>query len=172
MLAAIVVLALLFVACSAVTVRLFVSPGLPPVPDSVDAIIELGGPTNRDATTLALAGSHVAPLVVQSTTEHETVTQHCLPPTPGVEVACFHADPPTTRGEARWIGAAGRRLGWRSVLLVTTPDHAWRARLRVMRCFAGDVYVSTSPLPAHLWPRQIAYQWAASAKALLLQREC
>jgi hypothetical protein len=55
---------------------------------------------------------------------------------------------------------------------VTTPDQAWRARLRVSRCFAGPVYVATSHLPLRDWLTQIPYQWAASAKALLWQRSC
>ena len=55
---------------------------------------------------------------------------------------------------------------------MTTPDHAWRARLRVERCFPGQVYVATSPLPKWDWLRQIPYQWAATVKAELFQRDC
>ena len=66
---------------------------------------------------------------------------------PAITIECFHADPPTTRGEARYIGERGAAENWSSVIIVTTPDHAWRARLRVERCFPGQVYVATSPLP-------------------------
>jgi hypothetical protein len=58
------------------------------------------------------------------------------------------------------------------VILVATPDQAWRARLRFVRCFDGEVYVSTAPLPAMLWFRQIPYQWAATVKALAVERAC
>jgi uncharacterized SAM-binding protein YcdF (DUF218 family) len=85
---------------------------------------------------------------------------------------CFHADPGTTRGEARYIGALAMERHWRSVILITSRDHAWRARLRTTRCFHGEVYVSKTPVRALAWPWQIAYQWAATAKAMLLETDC
>jgi hypothetical protein len=155
-----------------VTARFFVWPQLPRLPSRTDSIIELAGPGNRDAAALALAREHRAPVLIQSTVVAEAGTSTCLPPVPDVTIMCFHPDPGTTRGEARYIGALAEQRHWKSVILVTSPDHAWRARLRVMRCFAGEVYVSTSPLPAWAWPSQIPYQWGATAKALLFQRDC
>ncbi len=163
---------ILLVPFSALTARLFVWPSLPPLPDHADAIIELGGPGDRDAVAMALAEEHRAPLLIQSTTAEEATTNTCLPAIPGVTIACFHAVPPTTRGEARYIGARGAASNWDSVILVTTPDHAWRARLRVERCFPGQVYVKTSPLPKWYWLRQIPYQWVATVKAEIFQRDC
>ena len=64
------------------------------------------------------------------------------------------------------------RLDWHSVILVTTPDQAWRARLRVSRCFPGKVYVATAHLPSWDWFRQVPYQWLASVKALTIERSC
>ncbi|MFL6144994.1 MAG: YdcF family protein [Labedaea sp.] len=154
------------------TARFFVWPDLPPLPDRADAIIELGGPGFRDDDALALAREHRAPVLVQSTVVEEAGTDRCLPPVPDVTILCFHAEPPTTRGEAQSIGALAERYHWRSIILVTTPDHAWRARLRVSRCFPGQVYVSTSALPPLYWFRQIPYQWGASTKALLFERDC
>ncbi|MET0995505.1 MAG: hypothetical protein ABWY20_16105 [Mycobacterium sp.] len=87
-------------------------------------------------------------------------------------ILCFHADPNTTRGEAQYIAAEAARRGWRSVILVTTPDQAWRARLRTTRCFSGGVYVATTPLPPLSWIRQVPYQWAATVKALTVERSC
>ena len=155
-----------------VNARLFVWPPLPPLPARADAIIELGGPTNRDGAALALARAGRAPVLVQSTTIDEAGTERCLPPVPGVTIMCFHADPLTTQGEARSIGAMAARFHWNSVILVTTPDHAWRARLWVSRCFAGQVYVSTTPLPFLYWFEELPHQWAASAKALTFERDC
>jgi uncharacterized SAM-binding protein YcdF (DUF218 family) len=157
---------------AAVTARVFIWPDLPPLPDRADAIVELGGPTIRDGAALALARDHRAPVLVQSTVEAEAGTHRCLPPVPDVTVLCFHADPGTTRGEARAIGALAAEHHWRSVILVTTPDHAWRARWRVSRCFSGDIFVRTRPLPARAWFREIPYQWAASAKAVTLEPGC
>ena len=157
---------------AAVTARVFIWPDLAPLPERVDAIIEIGGPTIRDEAALELARDHRAPVLVQSTVVEEAGTHTCLPPVPDVTILCFHADPNTTRGEARAIGEMAAQYDWDSIILVTTPDHAWRASWRVSRCFPGDIYVSTTRLPFWSWFRQIPYQWAASAKALTLERGC
>jgi uncharacterized SAM-binding protein YcdF (DUF218 family) len=158
----------------AVTDRLFIQPDLAPLPPRVDAIIELGGAAvlGRDRLALQLARAQRAPFLVQSTVVEEAGTPRCLPPVPDVVVLCFHADPNTTRGEARYIAEEAARRHWKSIILVTTPDQAWRARLRTTRCFGGEVYVATSPLPPWLWLRQVLYQWAATGKALVFQRAC
>jgi uncharacterized SAM-binding protein YcdF (DUF218 family) len=159
---------------SAVTDRLFVQPVLAPLPPRVDAIIELGGEgmKGRDRLALELARAHKAPFLIQSTVVEEAGTDRCLAAVPDVTILCFHADPNTTRGEAHYIAEEAKRRHWKSVVLVTTPDQAWRARLRTTRCFGGEVYVATSPLPLTSWPRQIPYQWAATGKALTFQRAC
>jgi hypothetical protein len=159
---------------SAATARLFVWPHLEPIPRHVDANIELAGAANdeRDSLALLLAREHRADFLVQSTTRDEAGKHTCLPAVPGVTIVCFHANPSSTRGEAQYIAAEAAQRGWTSVILVTTPDQAWRARLRTVRCFAGDVYVATTPLPPELWIWQIPYQWAATVKALTVERSC
>ena len=165
-------LAALVLVFLATSLRLFVFPSLPPSPPRVDAIIELGGPGDRDRVALELARAHRASYVVQSTTEKDARSNKCLPPVPEVTVLCFHADPYTTRGEAQSIQRLAAEHGWKSVILVTTPDQAWRARLRVTRCFDGDVYVTTAALPVleYLW--QIPYQWVATLKAVTIETDC
>jgi hypothetical protein len=167
-------LLLVLVLFGAMTDRLLVQPHLAPPPPRADAIIELGGEgmAGRDRLAVQLARDQRAPYLVQSTVIGEAGTSRCLPPAPNVTVLCFHAEPNTTRGEARYIAEEAARRHWRSVVLVTTPDQAWRARLRTMRCFEGQVYVVTSDLPAWKWPRQIPYQWAATVKALVFERAC
>ncbi|HEU5035717.1 MAG TPA: hypothetical protein VFT70_01845 [Nocardioides sp.] len=164
--------AVLLTAFLATTARVFVWPSLPPLPAHADAIVELAGPGNRDASTIALAEKHIAPLVIQSTVPGDATSDTCLDPIEGATIECFSPVPDTTRGEARYIGRRAADEHWRSVIIVTTPDHAWRARLRVERCFPGRVYVATSPLPKADWLMQIPYQWAATAKAELFQRGC
>jgi uncharacterized SAM-binding protein YcdF (DUF218 family) len=161
-------------AFAALTARVFVWPDLPSLPPRASAIVELAGPSDggRDAVALALASAGRAPVLVQSTTVSDSAADMCLPPVRGVTVMCFHPDPGTTRGEAQDIGRMAATDGWSSVILVTTPDQAWRARLRVTRCFPGPVYVDTTPLPVWEWLTQIPYQWAASIKALAFQTAC
>ncbi|MBO3750168.1 YdcF family protein [Streptosporangiaceae bacterium NEAU-GS5] len=156
----------------AATLRLFVWPDMPVAPARVDAIIELAGPGERDPTALALARAHRAGDLAQSTTLDDERAGQCLPQVPGVTTICFHPDPETTRGEARRIGELARQRNWKSVILVTSRDHVWRATLRVSRCFPGDIYVSPSPLPPLDWFRAIPYQWAATVKALVFERDC
>jgi hypothetical protein len=165
---------LIFVLWAAVTARLFVWPDLAPLPQRADAIVELAGPAvdGRDQLAIKLARDHKAAFLVQSTVVAEAGTNRCLPAVPGVTVLCFNPVPGTTRGEAEWIGREAALRNWRSVILVTTPDQAWRAHLRVSRCFNGKIYGATSPLPFSKWFVQIPYQWYASAKALTVERAC
>jgi uncharacterized SAM-binding protein YcdF (DUF218 family) len=167
-----IALGIIILLFAAVTARVFIWPDLAPLPERADAIIELGGRGDRDEAALRLARDHRAPVLVQSTAQEEAGTHRCLQPVPDVTILCFHADPNTTRGEARAIGAMAAQYHWNSIILVTTPDHAWRARWRVSRCFPGQIYVSTTHLPVWDWFRQIPYQWTASAKALTLERDC
>jgi uncharacterized SAM-binding protein YcdF (DUF218 family) len=155
-----------------VTARYLVWPDLEPLPARVDAIIELGGPGDRDAAALSLARSKLAPFLVQSTTVSEAGTNRCLPPVPEVTVLCFHAEPNTTRGEAQYIGLLAQQRHWSSIVLVTSTDQAERAILRVSRCFPGRIYVSTTPPRLLDWFVLVPYQWAAFAKALFLEPDC
>lgn len=154
------------------TAHYLVWPDLEPAPSKVGAIIELGGPGDRDAAALSLARSKRAPYLIQSTTELEAGTNLCLPPTPGVTVLCFNPDPGTTRGEARYIGHLALQYHWDSVILVTSTDQALRAHLRVSRCFPGRVFVSTTSPPIADWLYLIPYQWAAFVKALFFETTC
>ena len=161
---------LLLLAFGFVSARLFVWPALPPLPAQADAIVELGGPGDRDSAALALARDHRARFLIRST--FLVRSKSCFPPMSGVTVLCVHPEPSTTRGEGQYIRRLAAQYHWSSVILVTTPDQAWRARLWVTRCFDGDVYVSTARLPLWSWPRQIPYQWGATAKALTVERTC
>ena len=113
-------------------------------------VIELAGPGDdgRDARAIQLANEGRTDYLVQSTKVGDT---HCLPAPQDVKLLCFHPDPATTRGEAQWIGREAAQRHWKSVILVTTPDQAYRAKLRVGRCFPGKVYVATSTLPWKRW---------------------
>lgn len=167
-----VVFAMCAIAASAVTARLFIWPDQG-MPAQVSAIVMLGGSGNRLSTALGLAWQHRAPFVVIS--RDSPVWGHgsvCAPPIAGVKVICFDPDPATTRGEAEFVGRLARKYGWRSVVLVTSTPQDSRARLRVERCFSDPVYVETAPITWYSWPYEVAYEWAATAKALVLQRSC
>jgi uncharacterized SAM-binding protein YcdF (DUF218 family) len=153
--------------------HLLVWPDLSPLPAKADVIVQLGGPGDRRLVALNLAREGRAPLVAISVSDDEASTSWCAAGAwQGVPVLCFHSTPFSTRGEARAVGNMAAQHGWHSVILVTTPDQAKRAELRVHRCFSGQIFVATAPLPLLEWPRQIAYQWAATVKAYTLETTC
>ncbi|MGI5242952.1 hypothetical protein [Dactylosporangium sp. CA-139066] len=167
------VLALTLAAASATIARLFVWPDLPPLPARADAVVELGGPGERRPVALDLVRQGRAPLAAISVSVDEVDTTWCYKGRlDNVPVTCFHPDPYTTRGEARAIADMARERGWRSVILVTTPDQASRAILRLSRCYDGQIFVATAPLPWRQWPAQIAYQSGATVKAYTAETSC
>jgi hypothetical protein len=169
---ALLVLAAAIAVLAAATARLFIWPAQG-MPSKVSAIVLLAGPGNLLGRAVDLAREHRAAFLVISLGTPLSGNQ-CPPPIPDVRLICFNPVPATTQGEAEFVGRLARRDGWRSVALVTITPQDTRARLRVERCFPGRVYVVTAPPAASQtnWPYQIAYQWAALLKALILQRSC
>ena len=169
---AVIALLVLLAGFGAVTARLFVWPPQE-MPSRVDAIVMLNGPGDRLDTALKLARAHRAPMLVISRGSpywgHGSV---CAPAIPGVKVICFDPDPETTRGEAEFAGHLAKRYRWHSVVLVTTTPQATRARLRFGRCLSGKIYVISAPLRLSSWPAEVAYEWGATIKAVVLQRSC
>ena len=170
LLRALVAAAALVLLVAGLTARLFVWPSAG-MPDRVDAILMLNTPNNPLPVALRLAREHRAGYLVVS---QGTVASHyaCPAPVPGVRLICFHPSPATTQGEAEFAGRLASKYHWHSVVVVTIVPQAFRARLRLERCFGGQVYVMTGSLPLHSWPYQIAYEWGATIKALTVQRSC
>lgn len=163
------VAAVLVVFC-VVTARVLVWPAQG-MPANVSAVVMLAGPGDRLPVALRLAREHRSPVLVISQGQHG-YGGPCPPAPPGVELICFDPDPGDTRGEAEYLGRLARRFHWSSVALVATRTQDTRARIMVRRCFAGSVYVVTAPLAAGSWPYQIAYEWGALLKALIVVRTC
>jgi hypothetical protein len=154
------------------TARLFVWPQQG-MPSRADAIVMLNGPGDRLDTALKLAWAHRAPVIAISRgSPYWGRGSVCAPRIPRVKVICFDPRPSTTRGEAEFAGLLAKRYRWHSIVLVATTPQDTRARLRLGRCFAGRIYVIDAPLGAAQWPVAIAYEWGATIKALLLQRNC
>ena len=165
-------LILLVVIMAVASGRLFVWPAQG-MPARVNAIVVLGGPGNRLGKGLELAHRGRASVLVVSEGLPGPIPSHlCGTRGPGWKVICFNPEPGTTQGEAEFAGRLARKYHWSSMTLVTTPDQDTRARLRFERCFSGSIYVVTTPLPGSQWFYEIPYQWAASFKALVLQRSC
>lgn len=162
--------AILVVAFAATTARVFIWP-VQGAPSTVSAIVMLAGPGDRMPVALRLAAEHRAPVLVVSR-GWMGYGGPCPRPTPGVKTVCFDPDPGDTRGEAEYVARLAKRYGWHSILLVATRPQAVRAQLLFGRCFSGQVYVTTAPLPLGGWPYQIAYAWGALLKAVFVNRSC
>jgi uncharacterized SAM-binding protein YcdF (DUF218 family) len=167
---ALIALAVLFALFCGATARLFIWPttGMPP---RVDAIVVPGGFGNRIAAAITLAKQGRARYLVFSEGEY-VPPQLCGARVGSATALCFKPDPDTTQGEAEGTARLAREYDFRSIVLVTTPDQTSRAELRFGRCYSGKVYAVTTPLPKHLWPLMIAYQWAATLKAEIVNRSC
>jgi uncharacterized SAM-binding protein YcdF (DUF218 family) len=167
---ALAAMAVAVLAFGAVTARLFVWPAQG-MPAGVSAIVMLAGPGDRLSVALALARQHRAQVLVVSQGQHG-YGGPCPTATPGVRLVCFDPDPGNTRGEAEFVGRLAKRDHWTSMVLVTSRAQDTRARVVVGRCFGGSIYVVTGSLPLSAWPYQIAYEWGALFKALVLYRSC
>ena len=155
---------------AAMTARFLVWPAQG-MPAQVSAIVMLAGPGVRLPVALNLADERRAPVLVVSQ-GHDGYGSPCPPRPSGVQLICFDPNPPTTRGEAEYIGRLAKKYHWTSVVVVTSRPQATRARMLVERCFVGAVYSATGPLPLRSWPYEIAHGWGALAKALFVGRTC
>lgn len=168
-----IVSATVVIAFCAVTARLFLWPDRG-TPAKVSAIVMLDAPGDTLGVAARLAAQHRAPVLVVSlgTPASGYRCPQLGRPEPLVTLVCFHPRPATTQGEAEFVGRLARKYRWSSVAVVAITPQATRARLRVERCFAGPVYVATAPVALRSWPYEVAYEWGALFKALVIQRGC
>jgi hypothetical protein len=134
--------------------------------------VMMAGPGDRYSTALRLAFQHRAPVLVISRGSNAVTSGPCAPPIQGVREICFDPSPGTTQGEAEYAARLARQYHWHSIALVTITPQDSRARLRMERCFSGHVYVMTAPIRAAMWPYELAYEWAATVKAVTINRSC
>jgi hypothetical protein len=175
----IVTLSGVLVAFCGLTARLFVFPASG-MPAHVDAIVMLNGrgAPERFQTALDLARARRAGVLLLSTGHSFGGNGpsgngfSCGPPIPQVKVLCFNPNPDTTQGEVEFAARMAKRYHWHSIALVAITPQDSRARLRMERCFSGDVYVMTASIPWKLWPYELAYEWGATVKALVFNRSC
>lgn len=155
---------------AAATARLFIWPTTG-MPARVDAIVVPGGQGDRLDAALNLAKEGRARYLVLSQGEY-VPPQLCGSHISTAMVVCFWPNPDTTQGEAEATARLARQYGWHSIVLLTSPDQTWRAELRFRRCYSGKIFGVTTPLPTYQWPFMIAYQWAATIKAEVVNRGC
>jgi uncharacterized SAM-binding protein YcdF (DUF218 family) len=155
----------------AATARLFVWPPTD-APARVDAVVALGGdPGQRRAhEAIQLVRSGFAPVAVISLGGKRPVP--CLRPGARVQVICFRANPLDTRGEAEYVAALARRRHWTQLIVVSERSQSTRARLLFKRCTNARLHMVPVSDPGSRLAYDIAYEWAALAKALIAHTSC
>jgi hypothetical protein len=162
------IVAIVLVLFLVLTARLFVWPDTN-APVHSDAIVVLGGAGDRAAEGVYLAEQGYAPMLIFSAYQG----QHCPSSSRRVIVKCFVANPASTRGEAHAIAHLAARYHLHRIILVVTTPQATRARLRVGRCYSGQILVvGVSPGGPVGWAESFVYEWPALFKALVLQPTC
>jgi DUF218 domain len=107
-----------------------------------DAVVVLAGSDSRLDVGLDLVRDGVAPVLVVSEDESgrdEQRTAFCTgggagEKLDGVEVICRKAAPVSTRGEARVVAELTDKRDWRSLVVVTSRYHLFRAERLIQRC--------------------------------------
>jgi uncharacterized SAM-binding protein YcdF (DUF218 family) len=151
------------------SVTLFILPSTN-TPQDVSAIAVLGGSGSRLSRGEALIKAGFSHVLVVSTSATGWI---CPSNLTSVRVVCFTAHPLSTRGEAEFLGKIQRREHLTSILVVTAVPQTTRARIRIERCFSGEVLFDPV-VPGGLWSwvYNTVYEWGALFKALVLQRSC
>lgn len=168
---AVLILLVLGVLLMGASARLFVWPPTD-APAKVDAILALGGDPGqfRAKQGVALAEAGYAPVVM--------VSRGGYPPSPcpmarvPVRVICFRANPLNTRGEVQFAARLARWHHWETVLVVPERSQATRARMLIKRCSPIRIVIVPVQDPASRLLYDLAYEWAATAKALIIHRTC
>jgi len=156
------------VALAVATAVLFVWPSTDQ-PRPADAIVVLGGDGARLATGVALVREGIAPTLAVSV---GSLYDPCFRQHEPFTLICFRAQPLTTQGEARWLAAAAKAMGWHNVLVVVSKPQATRARVRIRRCYRGNLQVVAVHVGVRRTLADAVYEWAALLKAETVQRGC
>ena len=161
-------LCILLIAAAMAGLPVYVRPQIDPLRHA-DAILVLGGRDfDRYPFGIGLGEQGWAPNVVLSVDRWRT--GFCATPHPHLNLRCFIADPPTTKGEAQELQLLAANYGWRTIIVVTSRPHISRARFILEQCFGVGNLVMVET-PAHLsalgWVYQYVYQTAGYARAVL-----
>jgi hypothetical protein len=139
-------------------------------PAPVDAILSLNGTneTARQDRAISLAEEGYAPVLLFS---KGTYVTNC-PEVPKVKVVCFVPVPGRTAGEVEFAARYLHAHGLHSILIVSGRTQAFRAKMLMGRCFSGRTLVVPAPEPISHLPFEVAYEWAAMGRALIVDRTC
>jgi uncharacterized SAM-binding protein YcdF (DUF218 family) len=141
-------------------------------PARADAVVVLAGDASyRIPRGLELFERGVAPTLVLSAepgTEWDRWRRLCDRP----RVVCFTADPYSTTGEAELVGRLAGERGWRSIAVVTSGYHVFRARLLLRRCVPSSVQAVAAGYDRRWLPLILPLETGKLLWALSVDRDC
>jgi hypothetical protein len=87
-------------------------------------------------------------------------------------VVCFSAEPYSTAGEAGTVARLAARRGWRSITVVTSRYHVFRARMLFRRCLSARVDAVGADYDRRWLPLILPLETAKLVRAVTTDREC
>ncbi len=147
------------------------------LPTHADAVVVLAGSHARLPVALKLADAGLAKTLVVSEDDASNDPDRytlCHGRKPKqYTLVCRVAAPSSTRGEARMIADLVRQNSWKTVVVVTSRYHLYRARILIRRCTKVDLSVRGTD--ADSWWRKAAaipLEYVKLARAETFQRGC
>ncbi len=134
--------------------------GTGPTLRAADAIVVLGGRTDRVPVGRALWEQGVAPTLVVFNATGTGEGEHVY----------LRPEPHSTRGEARAAAALAAERGWRSLVVVTSRYHVRRARMIFRRAWDGELRMVASPSPTWRLPFDLALELVKAIYAVAILR--
>lgn len=144
---------------------------------AADAVVVLAGSKARLPIALDLMRRHAAnTLVVSEDSASRDPARYrlCNGARPrDYKLICQHADPFSTRGEARLAGDLALRNHWLSLIVVSSRYHLYRAKELFGRCTKATLIMRGTD--AGTWwykAAAVALEWAKLGRAATFQRSC
>jgi uncharacterized SAM-binding protein YcdF (DUF218 family) len=128
-------------------------------PGRADAVVVLQGASTRLPLGYRLMQQRVAPLLLISRGSGQKLEDALCNGRTRFDVVCFSAS--STQGEARIVTRIARERGLRSIDVVTSQFHVYRAREIFERCYHGDLRMIGA---SQQWWRLPKYVLTESAK--------
>jgi|RhiMetdeSRZDD1v2_1073273.scaffolds.fasta_scaffold114697_4 uncharacterized SAM-binding protein YcdF (DUF218 family) len=147
------------------------------LPAHADAIVVLAGSRERLPVALKLAGTGMAnTLVVSEDNASNDPDRYrlCHGTKPKrYKLVCQFASPSSTRGEARMIANLADQRNWKTVVVVTSRYHIYRAHKLIRRCTKVDLAMRYTDKDAW-WRKAIAVplEYIKLIRAEISQRSC
>ena len=163
------VLAILFAVWLAVAIALFVVHHDDP-PARADAVVVLQGSKTRLPLGYRLVQEGYAPLLIVSRGSKLDLERRLCDRETALDVVCFSAT--STRGEARIVSRIAHERNLRSLDVVTSQFHVFRARRIFERCYDGDLRMVGADQTWWLMPKYMATESAKLAYQATLARGC